>query len=308
MSGARVTIDGLWRCLCPSIDAAVSRRITTTARSRPQAREPTSAALQAVPGPRCVHTKGRRREKRAKTEPDPFASLASAVNEKKVFKRQIAPDWLQQEAPKEQSLEDATSSPEDAVVEKKVFKHQVAPDWLEQEGPKEQSLESATSSPADDAKSHTDNSIRAPDESTIKGEPVAHLGTPILSKNAPESQDGPTDMVQRLIWGKRLDEDIPRATNEQIYEALRKLRTLGNPKYRRTTSALVRHLLATGTAPDTFLYETLLMAHAATDGSADAVKELLREMRQKKLPWSSTAYHAALQVRIPSPGAVRSSC
>lgn len=307
MSGARITIDGLLRCLCPSIDATVTRRITT-ARSRPQAREPSSVALQAVPGPRCVHTKGRRREKGAKPEPDPFASLANAVNEKKVFKRQLAPDWLKQEGPKEQSLEDATSSPEDAVVEKKGFKHQVSPDWLEQKEPKEQPLESAASSAADGDRSHTDDSIRAPDESTTKSEPVAHLETPKLSRNASESQDGPTDMVQRLIWGKRLDEDIPRANSEQIYEALRKLRTLGNPKYRRTTSALVRHLLATGTAPDTFLYETLLMAHAATDGSADVVKELLREMRQKKLPWSSTAYHAALQVRTPSPDAVRLPC
>ncbi|KAK7721172.1 hypothetical protein SLS64_001467 [Diaporthe eres] len=259
MSGARITIDGLWRCLCPSIDATVTRRITS-ARSRPQARAPASAALQNVSRPRCLHTTGRRREKGAKPEQDPFASLASAVHEKKVSKRQVAPDWLEQEEPKEQSLERST-----------------------------------TSTVTDESKSHIDNSSRAPVEPILEDEPAERFDTPVVSSNSLESQDGPNDMVKRLIWGKRLHEDMPRATTEDIYEALRKLRTKERPRDRRTTSALVKHLLATGTAPDTFLYETLLMAHAATDGSADAVKELLREMRHKKLPWSSTAYHAALQ-------------
>ena len=158
-------------------------------------------------------------------------------------------------------------------------------------------LENATSNPTDEAKSHTDNSSKASVEPTLETKPVAQFDIPVVSKNPSESQNGPTDMVQRLIWGKRLTEDIARATTEQIYETLRYLRTLGRPKHRRTTATLVKHLLASGTAPDTFIYETLLMAHAATDGSADAVKELLREMRHKKLPWSSTAYHAALQVR-----------
>lgn len=260
MSGARITIDGLWRCLCPSIDATVTRRITS-AHGRPHATAPASAVLQNVSGPRCLHTTGRRREKGAKLEQDPFASLAGAVHEKKLSKRQVAPDWLEQEEPKEQPL-----------------------------------ARSTTSSPTDEGKSHIDNPSRAPVEPTLEDKPAEPFGTPLVSSNSLESQDGLKDMVKRLVWGKRLHEDIPRATTEEIYEALRKLRTKGRPTDRRTTSALVKHLLATGTAPDTFLYETLLMAHAATDGSADAVKELLREMRHNKLPWSSTAYHAALQV------------
>lgn len=259
MSGARVTVDGLWRCLCPSIDATVTRRITS-AHGRPRARASASATLPNVSGPRCFHATGCRRKNGAGPEPDPFASLASAVDEKKGLKGKIAQDWLTQEEPKQQSVE------------------------------------SATPSPIDEAESHTDNSAQAPVEPALGVRPAAPLDTPMVSNNASESQEDPKDMVERLIWGKRLDEDIPRATTEEIYETLRKLRTLGRPKHRRATSALVKHLLATGTAPDTFLYETLLMAHAATDGSADAVKELLREMRHKKLPWSSTAYHAALQV------------
>lgn len=87
------------------------------------------------------------------------------------------------------------------------------------------------------------------------------------------------------------------ATTEDIYEALRIQRDRKPLRIRKRTSALVQHLLASGAAPNTFLYETLLMAHSAPDGSADSVKTLLWEMRSKKLPWSSTAYHAALRVR-----------
>lgn len=169
-------------------------------------------------------------------------------------------------------------------------------------------MQSATPSPIDEARSHTEILTQVPLKPKLEEKPATHFETPAIPNNALESQADQKDMVQRLVWGKRLDEDIPRATTEEIYEALRKLRTLGKPKYRRTTSALVKHLLANRTVPDTFLYETLLMAHAATDGSADAVKELLREMRDKKLPWSSTAYHAALQVLTPYPEAVDSSC
>lgn len=259
MSSARITIDGLWRCLCPSIDATVTRCITS-AQSRPQTRAPVSVTLQHVSGPRSLHATSRQRKNGKKPEQDPFASLASALDEKKVLKGQVAPDWL------------------------------------ERKESQEQPVESSTPGPTDDGKSHTESSTQASVESTLGNKTAAHSDTPVVSNNALESQHGPKDMVQRLIWGKRLDEDIPRATTEEIYETLRNLRTSGRPKHRRITSALVKHLLATGTAPDTFLYETLLMAHAATDGSADAVKELLREMRHKKLPWSSTAYHAALQV------------
>lgn len=251
MSGARITIDGLWQCLCPSIDATVTKCITTAhRRHRPS---------QVASSPRCIHTTRRLRESGAKSKEDPFASLSHAIDEKKAFKRQVAPDWLAQEASKEQSLERATTSQ------------------------------------TEESKLHTDNTSKG-NNATLESKLAGHLNDPVIFKNAPESQDGPNDMVQRLFSGKRLADDLPRATTEQIYQTLRKLRTQGKPKYRRTTAALVRHLLASGEAPDTFLYETFLMAHGATDGSADVVNGLLREMKHRKLPWSATAYHAALQV------------
>ncbi|POS74857.1 pentatricopeptide repeat domain-containing protein [Diaporthe helianthi] len=250
MSGVRITVDGLWRCLCPSIDATVAKCITTIQR-RPR-------PLPVASSPRCLHTTGRLRESGVESKKDPFASLG------------------------------------DAFDENKALEHQIASDWLAQEASNEQSLKRATTSPAEESKLPTDNTSE-PNEETLEITPAGHLSNPVISKGTSESQDGPGDIVQWLVSGVRLDEDLPRATTEQIYEALRKLRNLGNPKCRRTTAALVRHLLASGEEPDTFLYETFLMAHAATDGSADIVNGLLREMRHRKLPWSSAAYHAALQ-------------
>ncbi|KAF3767582.1 hypothetical protein M406DRAFT_217485, partial [Cryphonectria parasitica EP155] len=80
-----------------------------------------------------------------------------------------------------------------------------------------------------------------------------------------------------------------------IYEALRATRQLPRPGMRRVTAALVKHVLADGALPNTFLYETILIQHALTDGSADVVRKLLKEMREKQVPWSSTAYHSAIR-------------
>lgn len=262
MSGARFTIDGLWRCLCPSIDAVVTRSITT-AHIRPQLRKPAPAALQSTSGPRCLHTTGRRRQHDAHSEKDPFTSLSNAVDEKKALKGEFAPDW--------------TGQPRQTAG---------FPD-------------NATSTPTDTTESRTDSSCQPLVEPTFGEQTSENIETPKISSDASQRRGTPSEMVQRLILGKQLYEDMARATSEEIYEALRKTRGSGRPRHRRTTAALVKHLLASGTAPNTFIYETLLMAHAAIDGSADTVKELLREMRQQKLPWSSTAYHAALQVRIP---------
>lgn len=91
---------------------------------------------------------------------------------------------------------------------------------------------------------------------------------------------------------------LPDATTEQIYEALRNTRHNPRPGMRKTTAALVKRLMANGAAPSTFLYETMLIQHALTEGSADVVRKLLQEMRDKKIPWSSTAYHSAIRVRL----------
>lgn len=101
--------------------------------------------------------------------------------------------------------------------------------------------------------------------------------------------------VARLVRAQQLEAVLPAATVEDIYDALRILRGREKSRDRNTTAALVRHLLGSGTAPNTLIYETLLTAHAAPDGSADTVKGLLREMQAKMLPWSSTAYHAVLR-------------
>lgn len=84
-------------------------------------------------------------------------------------------------------------------------------------------------------------------------------------------------------------------TTENVKDALRYARMIGQPKFRRLTAHLVKHLLGHN-GPDTFVYETLLMAHTLPEGSADTVRSLLDEMRARQIPWSQTAYHAALRV------------
>lgn len=102
--------------------------------------------------------------------------------------------------------------------------------------------------------------------------------------------------VQQILNIKEGVEIPSDVTNDEVLEALRYTRDLQRPKWRTLTTRLVRHLLAKGVPPTTFIYETLLMAHSQTEGSAEVVRNLLSEMREKRVPWSSTIYHSALRV------------
>lgn len=85
MSGARITVDGLWRCLCPSIDsAALATAISVPYRPRRvgrlRAATTTCAGPRAAPAKRHVHTTPRRLQKdgSAAEKADPFAVLSNA--------------------------------------------------------------------------------------------------------------------------------------------------------------------------------------------------------------------------------------
>lgn len=104
-------------------------------------------------------------------------------------------------------------------------------------------------------------------------------------------------MVDRLVNLPPPFDRIPKtATDQDLYDAIRETRHSPKPHFRKLTAALVKHLMAQGTEPNTFIYESMLLSHALTEGSADMVRKLLNEMREKQIPWSSTAYHAALRV------------
>lgn len=111
-------------------------------------------------------------------------------------------------------------------------------------------------------------------------------------------------MIERILDTKApYDRFPPGMTAADAIEALRISRSKGKPKWRRLTTALVVHLLKNGTAPNTFIYETLLNTHALAEGSALVVKGLLEEMRAKRIPWSQYSYHSAIRVCSPVPSA-----
>lgn len=185
MSGARTTIDGLWRCLCPSIDAATfTRAVSTPYRPRRPSRADTKRRTC-----RLLHT------------------------------TDLAPP-----------LPPTTKTP---------------------------------------------------------------------SSSKPPTVANSTDNVQKLLKITFPFEVPADVTTMDVTEALRFTRNLQRPRWKTITAKLVEHLLAKGVPPNTFIYETLLMAQSSLEGSANAVSSLLGEMRKKKIPWSSTAYHSALRACAP---------
>lgn len=262
MSSARMTIDGLLRCLCPSVDAAtLTRAISASYRSQ-------SVANGAGRRPIC-----------ARPRPATARHLSTTA---------CLPYLRQDEA---QSDEDAFGVLSDVVVGRQDEARQTGPSETKQRDGNTSSIGTGgAAGPRDSA------------YATVAGRPAGATQPgrgPVSTIPEPGSRERRASSpatVARLVRAQQLEAVLPAATVEDIYDALRILRGREKSRDRNTTAALVRHLLATGTAPNTLLYETLLTAHAAPDGSADTVKGLLREMQTKRLPWSSTAYHAVLRV------------
>lgn len=211
MSGARITIDGLWRCLCPSIDAVTFTRAVST--------------------------------------PHPYRPRLSPHRNRRTRPLHTTPRRLQ-----------------DRLV---------------------QPNEKATKDPLPSAEWETWEDLA---HSSQKEKPAATAPPPSSAKTVdPEN-------VRRILKVKDAHDVPADVTNEEILEALRFTRDLQRPNWRTLTTILVRHLLAKGVPPNTFIYETLLLAHAHPEGSAKVVDSLLSEMRENKIPWSSTTYHNALRV------------
>ncbi|TPX10500.1 uncharacterized protein E0L32_008550 [Thyridium curvatum] len=85
-----------------------------------------------------------------------------------------------------------------------------------------------------------------------------------------------------------------------IYDALRELQEL--PGSARRINRFVKHLIEErGEKPSLRTYELLLRANAAVRGSADDVRELLKQMRENGVDGSSSVYHAALEALAVHP-------
>lgn len=265
MSSARMTIDGLWRCLCPSVDGATLTR--------------------AISAPhRCqLITRGAssRRSICARSRQATTRSLSTT----------ICLRGLQQDGA--QSEEVAFGILSDVVVGRPNDTRQVGPSETKQ--PDENPILDA----ADEAGKVKDSASVSGVERPVEAKHPERKPLSTIPGAETRAQRGSSPAtVASLVRAHELEHALPAATTEDIYDALRILRDRQKSKDRNTTTALVKHLLASGMAPNTLIYETLLVAHAAPDGSADTVKALLREMQVKMLPWSSTAYHAALRVGV----------
>lgn len=260
MSGARITVDGLWRCLCPSIDAAAfTRAISSPYRPQLSSRHPSRPRTGA--GPRVtdklLHTTARRLQDDGKQHgDDPFAVIYDAETQKK---------------------SSSSSSKQDKIEDGANF----------QQNPVATSALPVTSVGSQDGPT-APNTLH-------NGREVARR--PVRVKMP--TQDPLPINVERIFGMEEPYTKVPPGiTTENVMEAIQYIRDKGRPKWRAITATLVKHLLANGVAPNTFIYETMLMAHALPSGSADAVRSLLREMQLKKIPWSSTAYHSALRVSL----------
>lgn len=110
---------------------------------------------------------------------------------------------------------------------------------------------------------------------------------------------GNKEMAERLVHMKPPFNDVPpEAEKDDILRALNAVRMRGARKYRRITATLLRHLLTMDPKPKAFYYDLLFRAHCSPEGSADVIGNLLQEMRQERVHWSSNAYHSVLRVRF----------
>lgn len=274
MSGARITIDALWRCLCPSIDAAtLTRAVSAPYRPRLPSNQDHCAAVAAAPlrsTGRLLHSTTTRRLGQSSTTPEG----AKQTNTRE-------PPGSAENLPHHDHESPLAPLPDlEQVIEHLPPSEREAFEDLVQLWTKPPAAASSSSPPR-------------PPSSPIPEPATDHTSTTPLGR-PPVSAGN----VQQILK-KSLPFKAPSGvTNEEILEALRYTRNLQKPRWKIFTTKLAEHLLANGVPPNTFLYETLLMAHASTDGSADKVRSLLEEMRQKKIPWSSTAYHSALRVRF----------
>lgn len=286
MSGARITIDGLWRCLCPSIDAATFvRAVSTPYRPRPKLR----AEPPCTTG-RLFHTTKPRRL--------PDGSARQVVGEEANKTGKYPPGSAHHSLPGELHLNrDEGPSPPlpefDRELERLAFSEQHVLQDLS-------SLHSERTVPAEDQSPSTPS--QPPPDAPAKQAQASSS----RDKHSPRRPKPPTKWtaiadtknIRRILKISHPYEIPSDVANEDVFEALRITRDMQRPRWQIITVKLVKHLLATGMPPNTFIYETLLMAHATPEGSADTVKRLLGEMRQNKIAWSSTAYHSALRVRL----------
>lgn len=335
MPGARITIDGLWRCLCPSFDAVtLTRAIGVPNRPRlTSANRSTRTPPCAARRPRLLHAT---RRCRLQQDGDESATTTTGISAFIDAEKKDQPDNTSQAA---DQGGDGDATEESTTVEPEPGDpHENAPEPLDVfEGPapeadyieagiwtKDGVNAAEVTSPSDHAAAATAAVGEQPaslQEEAISSTPNSlkealrteanDTKTPI-SKDKRKEDEGEvayqralprmpkrlvSTTVQQILRMNAPFTDFPPNTTEQdVYDAIRCIMFFGDYRWRWLTTVLVKRLLDSGTEPNNFIYSAVLASHALTEGSADTVHDLLNEMRTYKIPWSSTSYHCALRV------------
>lgn len=324
MPSARTTVDGLWRCLCPSIDAALlARAISAPRRPRLADNRRHGHAKRACDSPprattiRPLHTTQRRLQD---PDGDPFAALADAEAARRDTKAEEdrgraakQGNWKVNLEVKPKQDGHAEEGAQQVHVPVNASSVVVSEEQINvTDGPQDEPTEPvpirklpeepkeikdiqddpATNGVSDEAAQAAQTASPSP-EGLVRS---VLIDSPKRTRRYKLPFYVRRDIVEGILDSKPPDYTFPDGTtNTDVLDALRYARMLGQPKWRRLVAHLVKHLLKHN-GPDAFIYETLLMAHTLPEGSADKVRMLLEEMRTKQIPWSQTAYHAALRV------------
>ncbi|KAK3943865.1 hypothetical protein QBC46DRAFT_376470 [Diplogelasinospora grovesii] len=282
MAPTRFIFDGLWRCLCPSIDAAALVRAV----NKPYPFSPTARRSRNRPRNTCpASTRGahwqtesarpRDDAEKAITFEDLFSAPTDAKQNPKQPKSSIS-----------FHLGKKPGNAEQPVTFKDLF-----PESLDPKKDAARSKQSSSSQNTDTAKS----------ENQVKQSSVKPESSRTASSSATFAKDAAqTATVSDLIQTKGSFPALKNAPTPVIYECLRELaRRQGQSKKIR---AFVQYLIEQrGERPNIFLYEALVTANWDQTGSADELDAILEQMRKAGIEPSPNIYHSALRLLAVHP-------
>lgn len=329
MPGARITVDGLWRCLCPSADGiTLARAIGVPYRPRfPNTKRSRRSPCAARSRP--LHTTRRRLKEDKPAKP---AGISAFIDAEKKMQHGGSPRTDQDAGATDSKPVDAQPGeqpeivPEPQVIEGPAVESAYVEAGLwTKDGANTDESHHETTTPYNAAAVGAQGRISLGTsviEERSEAVPTAASWTPTALKTALQENDTQRSKedeaetaylralprmpkrlvntsVERILRMKAPFTELPPNTTEQdIYDAIRCIMFFGDTRWRWLTTVLVKWLLDNGAQPNNFIYSAVIASHALTEGSADTVRDLLNEMRTHKIPWSSTSYHCALRVSV----------
>lgn len=223
----------------------------------------------------------------ATNEADPFVELfdAETTQREDLLETADLQDWL----PPPVEYADAGTNAFDKMAGQTASKESVTSSSNAQK-PEDMPKGRSTSPTTRDAET-SDGSVDGMFGSAETTQDASGVSPPV--HNEPVLHDD-TDMVKRILNLRAIP---PEATKDDLDAVLWRVRMEPHRKYRLLTAACLKHLTCKlGVQPRPFHYDTLFRAHALPEGSVDVVVGLLKEMRERKIAWSATAYHSVLRV------------